>query len=82
MRDDMKGWIGSTGAYVQGGCDRCSGDGKLATTNRAAYYPEKYPDELETCPDCGGLGGVTEEAGKAMRAASEEYFKALGLDNA
>lgn len=40
----------------KGTCHLCSGMGDLAITNRAAYYPEQYPDELSPCPSCGGTG--------------------------
>jgi len=39
-------------------CLECSGDGTLATTDRAVYEPEKYPDELERCEHCKGTGKV------------------------
>jgi len=38
----------------QGICHKCSGDGSLATTDRAAYYPEQFPYELKKCPSCDG----------------------------
>lgn len=41
---------------AHGICSACSGDGDLAVTTRAAYEPEKYPDELRLCEACGGSG--------------------------
>ena len=41
---------------MSGTCHRCSGDGDLATTDRAAYYPDEYKHELRACPSCGGCG--------------------------
>jgi surfactin synthase thioesterase subunit len=41
---------------VHGWCHRCSGDGELATTDRAAYYPKKYREDLVRCYECGGTG--------------------------
>jgi len=40
-------------------CPECSGDGTLATTDRACYHPEEHPDELETCGICNGAGKLT-----------------------
>jgi DnaJ-class molecular chaperone len=37
-------------------CEQCNGDGEFARTDRAAYYPKKYPNEIMKCPVCGGTG--------------------------
>ena len=75
----VKAYLGSTGIELHGVCDRCSGDGKLATTERSGFYPEQYPDELIDCPECGGLGGETSEDGKRGRRWSAAYARALGI---
>lgn len=53
--------VGDSSAWYRweeenGYCHRCSGDGNLAITERAAYYPDKYREELKDCPDCNGTG--------------------------
>ena len=73
----MQSYLGSTGIKLAGVCATCDGDGKLAETMEAAYYPEKYPEDLIPCPDCGGVGGDSPEAAARGRAMSDAYRKAL-----
>jgi len=75
----MHSYLGSIGIRLDGVCPICDGDGELATTERAAYYPYKYPDEIEPCDNCNGLGGNTKEAGERGRRISSMYAEALGV---
>ncbi len=46
---------------LHGICHQCSGDGVLALTDRASYYPELYPKELSICHVCDGSAKQREE---------------------
>lgn len=64
-------------------CHLCSGLGELATTNRASYYPEKYPDELKKCPDCDGKRHpkaivLADNGDSSIRDEFKEPTKAFG----
>jgi len=77
MEVNMHTFLGSTGIKLEGVCPICDGDGELATTDRAAYHPDKYPSEMVKCTNCKGLGGSTKEAGEKGRKMSKLYLEVL-----
>lgn len=77
----MRAYLGSSGLYMDGVCDTCSGQGLLGDPGQEDRDRPGQMEVTVTCYDCNGTGGSDPEKVQKFRALSRAYCDALTGDD-